>query len=59
MLLAIKNVQGLFQACLCQRQHIEEQKRSKNQTVEDALLADVAKNPDLFGKPVELTVQAV
>ncbi len=55
--MAIKKVKGIFQTCLYQRHHIQDQERMRDRTVEDALLAEVAKQRDLFGKPAEFKAQ--
>ena len=55
LLMAIKGVKGLFQACLYQPHHVGEQQQHK--TSEDLLFAEITKKPDLFGEAAELSVQ--
>ena len=48
--MAVKNVKGLFQACLNQREHIADQIEA-SKTLEDVFMAEITKEPDLFGEP--------
>ena len=57
LLMAIKNVKGLFQACLYEQEHSSGQKQLGDKTVEDVFIAEMAKKPNLFGKPAEFSVK--
>ena len=55
--MGIKNVKGLFQACLYQPGQVKSRKQKEDITIEDAFIAEIAKKPDLFGKPAEFSLK--
>ena len=55
-MMAVKNVKGLFQACLNLREHITDQ-MEENETLEDLFMKEITKEPDLFGEPAAFQAQ--
>ena len=56
LVMAVKNVKGLFQACLNQREYITDQ-IEENKTLEDVFMSEITKEPDLFGEPAAFEAQ--
>ena len=54
--MVVKNVKGLFQACLNQREYITDQ-IEENKTLEDVFMTEITKEPDLFGEPAAFEAQ--
>ena len=54
--MAVKNVKGLFQACLNLTEHIADHMQ-ENETVEDVFMKEITKEPDLFGEPAAFQAQ--